>query len=394
MRFMIFLLGLLLMPMASFAGDLSAQDAATVNNAKHGIVSTMELSKKGLITVLQAQQAVIMYTDQAAEVDPKFQNVDAIVAFESPDIKIVEAELTTGQKIVGAITFMNVLYVIAVFVFVISAIVIFKDVIMVFLGTLWNLPKIIYESLAYVASVGAIGAAFFVPEFSQGLGFLGVVGIGGSMVMSSIIRNIEPEPVRFFGIMLALSVPVAYLLASPWVGFISSVAFMGMMGFSVLVTPGCIALGFKDDKSVAPTILAALYLLTTIIGMSITNVPGVEIFRDGGIWMGSFVTYIGLLIVSSKWYPDEHRSYAFMQFVTIGLGIAAIFVGSVFGFPVLAKIGGTFFVLYLIAKLFEIPADSAVGYATLGLIASSSVGGLYFVTKAYPQLVNYLFLVG
>lgn len=70
--------------------------------------------------------------------------------------------------------------------------------------------------------------------------------------------------------------------------------------------------------------------------------------------------YIGLLIMSSKWYASAN--YWFMQLLTIGAGIGALYFGNIYGIGLLSGIGGTFFCLYLIEKYGELPWKT-VGYS-------------------------------
>jgi hypothetical protein len=51
--------------------------------------------------------------------------------------------------------------------------------------------------------------------------------------------------------------------------------------------------------------------------------------------------------------------------VTIIAGVGALFFGSVFHIDELQKIGGTFFILYCIEKLMEIPTRSRLAFASL-----------------------------
>ena len=54
----------------------------------------------------------------------------------------------------------------------------------------------------------------------------------------------------------------------------------------------------------------------------------------------------------------------------------------------LKKIGGTFFVLYVIEKPFEIPKESALAHAFTGLFVSCIVYGACMYAKTNPTLVN------
>ena len=106
---------------------------------------------------------------------------------------------------------------------------------------------------------------------------------------------------------------------------------------------------------------------------------------------GCILGYLGLLIASGKYYPA--KSYAFMQFLTIIAGIGALFIGSVFGITELQRIGGTFFVLYIIEKvMWDIPKKSLLAYALWGMIVSGALyAGALFI-KSHPEEVGKYFL--
>jgi len=100
--------------------------------------------------------------------------------------------------------------------------------------------------------------------------------------------------------------------------------------------------------------------------------------------MGSFVGFLGLLIASSRWYPKRFP-YAYLQFVTIVAGLAALFVGSLWQIGELQKIGGTFFVLYVLEKLCEIPIEKRKNYAYLGLVVSGLFFGFCMMVRSHPE---------
>ena len=77
-----------------------------------------------------------------------------------------------------------------------------------------------------------------------------------------------------------------------------------------------------------------------------------------------------------------------MQVITIVAGMAAIGAGSLFDIPQLLGIGGTFFVLYLIEKPFEIPTQSMVGRALIGLFVASGIGGGVWWAQNNMELVQ------
>lgn len=146
---------------------------------------------------------------------------------------------------------------------------------------------------------------------------------------------------------------------------------------------------------VASASAAAFAILTAyVIARALGADPSIlRMFEGGALFLGSFVGYLGLLITSSRWYDGKSRNYVLFQFGTIAAGVAALFVGSYFGISELQKIGGTFFVLYLLEKIIEIPARSARGYAAVGLVASLAIFGFCMYVKHDPETLRpYVFM--
>jgi len=228
------------------------------------------------------------------------------------------------------------------------------------------------------------------------IAFTGCLFLAGAIILSAHLRNVDPSELRFFTILFVVFTPMAILHDSSWIGFLSVGALMGMLGFSMAVTPLCYAIGFKDEDSVGIGTAAAFYVLIAFVlyRIFLPTAPYVHVFESGALFLGSFVGYLGLLIISSKWYETD-RNYAFKQLMTIGAGIAALYIGTVFGIGELQKIGGTFFALYLIEKVIEIPVDSARGYAVVGLMISGTIYGIFYFTKLYPeQIAPYMYFTG
>ena len=82
------------------------------------------------------------------------------------------------------------------------------------------------------------------------------------------------------------------------IGFLAIAALMGVLGFSVAVTPMCYAFGFKDKESVDSGTAAALMVLGIYVIAQIfyPNMPqAMAVFTTGAFWLGSLVGYLGLL---------------------------------------------------------------------------------------------------
>lgn len=382
----------------AIASELSDLDVAHLNQYRAGIESLQDSAEAGVITNSQAEQGTKRYLGLAEEIDSKYTSKTELLSFTGPNTKIVKTELSALQKVAGWVTFTNILYIFGTIIGVASILYLTWDLLVYFLRIFADIPIAVYEVILYSASAGMIGAGlvFALPVMGQYIAFTGCIFLGGTIILSAYLRQIEENMIRFFTILFVVITPVAILYDSSWIGFLSVGALMGLLGFSVLITPLCYFIGFKDKDTLGITTAAAFYLLIAFVlyRIFLPTAPYVHVFADGALFLGSFVGYLGLLIASTKWHHSTDNNYVFMQVVMVGACIAALFIGSVFGIGELLKIGGTFFALYLIEKTFEIPVKSARGYAILGLMVSGTIYGLFTVTKLYPgELTPYLFFV-
>lgn len=299
-------------------------------------------------------------------------------------------ELTPLQYFAGFITWMNVLQVGAIIFGTACAGYILFRWFGWLLAIFLYIPVQVYEALGYAASVGLVVWAYYLEGSNQLWPLLGGSFLFGAMLMiTGAVHKIEPNFERFFGTLFIAWAAVALFYQSEVIGFIAVGAFMGMLGFSFIVVPGGYLIGFKDRDALMQATTAGFITLAAFVVLRVSGqyVPYIHVFEQGALWLGSFVGYLGLLIASSRWYGNR-AIYPLMQVITIVLGMAAIAVGSLLGIPQLLGIGGTFFALYLIEKPFEIPAESATGYAAIGLLVAFGVGGAVWWAQNHMDLIQ------
>jgi len=299
-------------------------------------------------------------------------------------------ELTWLQYAAGFITWMNILQVGAIILGVACACFIlfrwFGWLLQIFL----HIPVAVYEVLGYALSVGLIVWAYFLDGPNQLWPLLsGSLLFGGMLVITGKLHNIEPNFERFFGTLFIVWAAIALFYQSEVIGFFAVAAFMGMLGFSFAVIGVGYMIGFQDNDALKRATTAGFITLIAFVAIRVSGeaVPYIHVFEQGALWLGSFVGFIGILIASSRWY-ENRAMYPIMQVIAIVLGMAAIGVGSVFGIPQLLGIGGTFFALYLIEKPFEIPAESATGFAAIGLFVAAAVGGSVWWAQNNMELIE------
>lgn len=159
---------------------------------------------------------------------------------------------------------------------------------------------------------------------------------------------------------------------SSLLGFMTIIALEGLLGFTVVVAPLCIAMGFESDKVMPRATAASFGILSTYLITIITmgDFGPFKVFESGALFVGAFVYFLGLLIMSSYYYEKANK-YLLMQIITIVSGFAAFYIGSVFKIDSLLGVGGTFFSIYLLTKYIELPLKelgAAVSLLGAGLI--------------------------
>jgi len=304
---------------------------------------------------------------------------------------LVCPELTGPQKFIGFFSWMGTLKIMSIVGIVVSVSILFYREIGRLFGLFLHVPKEVYEGALYLVILSLIISGLYVsPENQTWFSLSGCLLFAGAIAWTGYIHDIEKSETRYFAVLFAVWSVVALLYQSQVIGFIAIAALMGIVGFSMCVTPLCYAFGFKDETALGNATSTAFVILAAFVGLRIAGitVPFVQVFESGAFWLGSFVMFLGLLIASSKWY-DSLFPYPLMQGLTIAAGMLAIGLGNVYGIGPLHGIGGTFFVLYLIEKPFEIPARSLTGYALITLAVSVSLGLAVWWATNHTDIVSY-----
>jgi len=303
------------------------------------------------------------------------------------------------DKFLGFITFLNI--------------VIVFGAICIVIGLAWlsyfylypilkDIPIEVYEVLLYVFFFGlVVSGSFFSPAVGIFIAFLGCLGLGWSLLFTNELheealerfcKKIKINPEYFYSALLFIVWSViAVFYQSALIGFISIIALEFLIGFSVIMTPLCYFIGFNKESEISRPMGASLILLTiyTTVKIAGVSIPYFDIFSTGIFFMGSLVYFLGLIIMSSKWYDHESKEhYVWLQILTALSGIAALFIGSVWGIPQLQQVGGTLFFVWTIEKYLELPFKKRWGWYILGLGVLLYVSSL--IMRAYPQFFPFI----
>lgn len=223
-------------------------------------------------------------------------------------------------------------------------------------------PRLL-EALLWLLCGGlVVGAGWCPVEARSWVALLGCLGSIGAAAYSHARRGHDRtrEPlVRWSALLCVAWGAAAAAHESRLLALLSVLAYMTALGFSVVVSPLCVFVGFRRRSAIPAAMGAALVLTVTFSAASITGarVPWlgayVPIFEPAASFVGTFVWFLGGLIVCSR----HHRSpnaWA-VQGLFLASAAAALLVGSVWGLPYLEKVAGTFFALWLIEKYLELP---------------------------------------
>lgn len=363
----------------------------TIVEIKHSIMTVQELEQQGLLTPAEAEKAIAYYLAQASQVAGHPLTLAQILA--TPDA--APQTLTPLQQFAGALDFLRIILVLGSLATVGALVYLFKYYVTKLLKMLKSVPVLVYEAVFYAASLGCGVWGWFLPEpMHSSLGLLGCLLFAGALGFGAEHHRTLASVFRFSGILFLVWTVAALLFSSAVIGFIAIGALLSALGFSVIISPLCYGFGFRDEATVGRTTLAAFIVLALFIMLHQLGalLPLLAIFEAGALFLGSFVGYTGLLIASSRWYKGR-KTYLAFQIVTIIAGLGALFFGSVFHIDQLQRIGGTFFVLYCIEKLMEIPMRSKPAFAMLfALVGIATIGFCWFALTHQEIFHQILFL--
>lgn len=288
------------------------------------------------------------------------------------------------EKVKGVVTFANIIGVTAAFLLIVALGWLTRLYLLNFI--LWMGPAL-HQAFIYLISVVLILMGTQVsPQYQNFVILPGCLGIAGGLLYT--LTYYFPKGDAYWVPSLILAVVwgiVAICYGSQVIGFISVLALFAALGFSAMLWPGVIAVGFEDDDAVARgTFTALIFTIIHVLSYVLPFPHWYSALSTGFAFVGVFVYFLGLLIVSSKHYLKGRQNYLFMQVATIISGVAALYFGSTLGITLLLGIGGTFFYIYLLEKYYEIPWEGA-GWAWSLLGLSGMLYAFAVYAKGHPQ---------
>eukprot|EP00163_Fabomonas_tropica_P001120 TRINITY_DN10854_c0_g1_i1.p1 TRINITY_DN10854_c0_g1~~TRINITY_DN10854_c0_g1_i1.p1 ORF type:complete len:436 (-),score=59.51 TRINITY_DN10854_c0_g1_i1:1138-2445(-) len=321
---------------------------------------------------------------QAREVYPSADSWTRLLTLHAQAREAAESS-TWRDKVAGIFTFVNIVWVVAIIVVVVSISALFGHY---FIALLVAIPGVVYEMAAYGTSLAfmVLGYTNYPPHIGQFLALTGALGYGASQCLTKALHFPRQKPNNFaFSVHMAVVfAALALAFDSPVLGFVCIMCVESALGFSVVVAPLCVMLGFPSRDVIPRAVSASFVILAPFVAYRIVGspVPHLAVFESGALFMGTFVYFIGLLILSSSVW----RSVAWqIHLIKIISGIAALYLGSVYGIAQLSGIGGTFFALYGAERFTYLLAKARVHFAWITLGLGLMMYGLSFIVHVYPQ---------
>jgi hypothetical protein len=285
-------------------------------------------------------------------------------------------ELTAFQKFAGYATLPRIFGLLSILGVVSSVCYLFGEYVQHLIRLFASVPKEFYEILAYTGSAGLIMAgAFLSKENALWPELTGCLLFAGAIAFSAHIRHLKTNEVWFFLILFVVWSAVAIIYGNSVIGFIAIGALINLVRFSSWISPFCRVFGFKDDSVLGKETFASFIVFFLFVGFCITEipVPFLHLFESGAFWLGGFGMFVGFLIASTKRY-ERYYPYARMQVTAIIVGLLSLYFGSEYDIKSLCEMSGTFFVLFLVIKPFDISLKSKTAHAIRILLVSLVVG--------------------
>jgi len=294
------------------------------------------------------------------------------------------AELTPLQHAAGFITFVNVMWVIAVGL----GVVCIGMLAAFYARELKNVPKAVWEGLLYLSGLGlTVGGALVDSVAAEFIGLAGVCLFGLGLGFSANWRRWKkPTPILVMFSIVGCAVAVAY--DSYVLGTLGIIATMITVGVGLAFER--VIDWFGDHELLYVSAIAFFFVGIYVLGeVAILELGALAVFGPGAIYLGAWAGF-GSLVFSASTYRTKLGAvdYLVLQPLTALICVGGMAVGEVLSIPDLAENAGSFFVLWLFSKFIDIPKDNVPQTAFIGLAAAASVWCVAWFARTHPDLVG------
>lgn len=404
---LIVLFFVLLWPCAGFClaegrGELYAPEQIdSLIQAQIRISEIRDAAKDGNIAAGAAEARVARILSRLNKGLPEPVTEASLMKISPSDVTAMKTSAERTKSFFESIDFLR-LGLIAVFT-ILGILLIGKHLIFV----LSALPRETWETALYLCCIAILG--------SQGAGIVSAnqfsalaacLLVGGGLGLTYLthrefFENYENESASKFdlgkfyaqyicpAVMMTVFGVAALITGSSWLGAAAVLSLMTLLGFAGEVLPMGYAVGFRNNDALSRATSAGLAVMTFFMCLhAVSSVnPLVHVFESGGLIVGGFVGYLGLLIASSTRY-QKRTAWVPMQAIALVVCFIGVIGGALAGVPSVQIIAGIFLTLWTVEKMVEIPCRGFVPWV-LKLMATS--GALYLiVTYGAPLYARYL----
>ncbi|CAF2408827.1 unnamed protein product [Rotaria sp. Silwood2] len=307
---------------------------------------------------------------------------------------LTEEEFITWKQRQIIISFSNIIAVLAGITVIISLTVLAAICI---IPILVHIPAICWEIFFYVISI-----SLMILNHNSWLIFFGCLTFIPALLFTIKLHFSRDEHAALKACWICFFVwtIVAIYQQHREAGYLAVMALESSLGFVILVGQLVIMIGFHNEKVIPSATIASFVLI--LIGIilhvkeqsNILTIP----FTRPLLFLGTFVYFIGLLILSSRWYSRRNAGNLIawsLQIITFCSGLATMFFGPMLELPFVQAIGGTMFVVWLLEKYVEIApwkntiavAGSLLGFGLLlyGFAYFLQTNPEYFIFHEYSS---------
>lgn len=299
------------------------------------------------------------------------------------------------------ISFVNIIWIFASVIIVLSTSLLFVRYVVPILK---RVPIIVYEIILYLACAGFIlGGLTVSDDIAQFVALPGIFGLALTLTFSFGRRlrdkedalpediQLEYHHVKKFVILENIILLIVWGITavayeSQIIGFLTIAVLVALITATRSIPAVLNSIGFEKDTFSYELLITSFLLLTTYIIMEIYDVIGIYwVFEIGVHWLGAYGYFAGLEWMASRWRKKQTpRSYIFWQIFAVLSGVFAIFIGQFFTVEALTEVGGSFLLIYIVTKYFEIPNWKQYWiWASLGL--GVLLYALALVINEYPE---------
>jgi hypothetical protein len=253
-----------------------------------------------------------------------------------------------------------------------------------FLIIINTIPQLFIEIIMYVGlSYLIVRSPDWFRDMSHIWGLLFTLLLTLATILTSARLQLDTMHVFYFVNMMINGFAGVYLLSTLICG-VAVMWFMSLIGFQMGFGMGYISFGYgykNQDLIPSATIIAGIVTLAGCYLKNVNPISKLKLFVPGMLWLGPFVFFVSLLILSSRMYARSNQ-YIINNIITIICGLGALLYGNLYNVPQLIGYSGTFVSIFLLEKYCEIVPYNSTAHAWSALC----LGIILYVVNMYYRV--------